>query len=109
MPENVIRIDTNNESSPVKDPSQVESSKVNSFESHKNFRLINDATFCGKTFASGDSQTVASAASFNQFPWVALLQYKSTSDDYDDYELSFRCAGTLISLQYVLTGKFDYA
>lgn len=97
LPEGVIRIG-GSPSSKAEDP--------NSIEHHPNFHLINKANHCGKSLASGTPGS--SSANINQFPWVALLEYKKNS--YDDYgvefaEASFRCSGTLISEQYVLTGK----
>ena len=40
-------------------------------------------------------------AEVNEFPWLALLEYRSI--DAEAFK-TFRCSGTLISPQYVLTG-----
>ena len=40
-------------------------------------------------------------AQLSEFPWLALLEYRSI--DAEAFK-TFRCSGTLISPQYVLTG-----
>lgn len=70
-------------------------------ESHKNFNLINNFRYCGKALidriVGGDKAVV------NQFPWSALLQYRST-DPFQNRK-NFQCGGSLITERYVLTGK----
>lgn len=70
-------------------------------ESHKNFNLINNIRYCGK--ATIDRIVGGEKAVVNQFPWLALLQYRST--DSSRNRMDFQCGGSLISERYVLTGK----
>lgn len=68
-------------------------------ESHKNYNLINSIRFCGKAMI--DRIVGGEKAMVNQFPWLVLLEYRSTGDEKFK---SFECGGSLISDQYVLTG-----
>lgn len=101
MPEQLIRIDAL-EASPTKE----KNSSGNSLDAHENVNLINNPFFCGKSIASAQRNSTKSEASFNQFPWVVLLQYESNNVNgvTDESEL-FRCAGALISERHVLTGE----
>lgn len=71
-----------------------------SLKYHRNINLINLKT-CGYSIV--DRIVGGTAARVKEFPWLALLQYRST---YDDEFLSFKCAGSLIAERYILTGKW---
>lgn len=64
---------------------------------HKNFGLLNDKD-CGKynpPRISGGRE-----AELHQFPWLGLLQYRTRDDEKME---SFKCSGTLITNNTVLT------
>lgn len=75
-------------------PSEATQSLLN----HTNYFKINQRK-CG---TSDNFRIVVGGkkAFVGQFPWMALLQYASIIDETD---LSFRCGGTLINEQFVLT------
>lgn len=66
---------------------------------HKNIGLINDIKNCGKS--SSDKIKNGVEAKVHEFPWLALLNYRSTKNN----ETTFGCHGALITKRYVLTGK----
>lgn len=66
---------------------------------HRNILLVNDK-LCGRK--SSDRIKHGSEADINEFPWLALLEFKAKDDE--NFK-SFMCSGTLINSRYVLTGK----
>lgn len=66
---------------------------------HRNINLINLKT-CGNAIV--DRIVGGTAAKVSEFPWLALLQYRSTNDEEF---VSFKCGGSLIAERYILTGK----
>jgi hypothetical protein len=80
-------------------PSILPASAAEDVATHKNFALLNEP-FCGKTLKT--KRIVGGiVASVFEFPWLVLLQYRSTDDENIT---SWKCGGTLISKRYVLTG-----
>lgn len=65
--------------------------------SHPNFNLINHAN-CGSFIC--DRIVGGFEASLGQFPWMTLLQYRSTDNHK---KLSFKCGGSLITKIHVLS------
>lgn len=64
---------------------------------HPNYEKINHRK-CGK---SVNFRIIGGVKAYvGQFPWMALLRYASSIDETD---LSFKCGGTLITPQHVLT------
>jgi secreted trypsin-like serine protease len=72
--------------------------QIDGIQNHPNLNLINHQK-CGITPAS--KITGGKEAAIGQYPWIALLQYKSK---VGDSEMPFLCGGSLISARYVLTG-----
>lgn len=70
---------------------------TNCLSSHPNFGLINQRN-CGSATSYRISGGIK--ASFAQFPWMALLQYRPS---FEDDQLSFKCGGSLITKKHVLT------
>lgn len=66
---------------------------------HRNINLINLKT-CGNAIV--DRIVGGIAAKVSEFPWLALLQYRSSNDEEF---VSFKCGGSLIAERYILTGK----
>lgn len=64
---------------------------------HLNYRLINH-NHCGKL--NHERIVGGSRAPIRAYPWLALLRYRSK---VDDGRLTFNCAGSLITLNHVLT------
>ncbi|CAG9813077.1 unnamed protein product [Phaedon cochleariae] len=68
--------------------------------SHANFRMLPQDT-CGP-ISTNARITNGRLTDLNEFPWMALIAYKSVSDDSDE-DVVFKCAGTLITDRFVLT------
>lgn len=67
---------------------------------HRNFALLNPEN-CGKN----SDRFVDLSPEFvyipDKYPWVALLGYEGR-----DNQITYKCAGSLINEQYVLTSAF---
>lgn len=63
---------------------------------HPNLHLINHKK-CGHALT--DKIMKGTKATVGEYPWMALLRYKSNVDDI----LTFNCGGSLISEKHVLT------
>lgn len=72
--------------------------KIDAIKNHPNINLINNRQ-CGVSTAN--KIWAGYEASIGQFPWYALLEYKSK---FDEDNKKFLCGGSLISSRYVLTG-----
>lgn len=64
--------------------------------------LINDK-YCG-FHRTTDKIVGGRETSVNEYPWLVLLEYRSTDDEKVQ---TFKCGGSLISKRYVLTGNLN--
>ncbi|XP_064212035.1 uncharacterized protein LOC661559 [Tribolium castaneum] len=68
---------------------------------HQNFDFL-PMDKCGQ-ISNGLRITSGTRASLGEFPWMALIAYKTVFPGNSSSQRDFRCGGTLITVRYVLT------